>query len=188
MICGVSYSEARWKGISFRVRPVSETHGQRLRTVTYPFWDAHHNKNLGRKPSRWRVRGVFEGPAFRDQIDAAKRVWLDGEAGDFLEPTTNRSHRVELAEDFKLEFSETAVNCAEFTLDLVEAGEGPYPRSGTGAVVRGSVDALLGASAQAYRESFGSYTVAADAMTAAQDRATLYSRMFDFTVRPDFGA
>lgn len=187
MICGVAYGEARLGGIPFRSLPVTETHGQRLRTVTYPFWDEHHNKKLGRKPTRWRVRGVFEGPNFRDQIDAATRRWTSGDTLDFMEPTRNRTHRVDLAEDFKLDFNHQRLNAAEFTLDLVEAGGGPYPRSGAGAVVRSSVDELLAASASAYRASFGSFTEAEPALTAAEARAAQWARIYDFTVLPEFG-
>lgn len=180
------YGTARYKGIAFEVLTGRQSMGQRVVTHLYPYWDNHFNDKLGRKPMRWRIPGRFHGQNFRDQAAQAMRLWNNDEAGDLYEPTLNQTYRAELAEDFVFTLDHRALDRIEFTLDLIEEGGNPYPASGGRSLLRGAVDDALVAARTAYRDNFGSPPDALAGMTAAEEAAMIWTRIFDALAAPDF--
>lgn len=152
--CGIEFGVASFKGIEFEIRPVQYSGGHRVITHLYPFTDLHYNENLGRKPERFQVNGIFHGENFRDQLRTAQLVWsppvttgfgLTSQAiiGDFFEPTQNKTHSVTLL-DWSFDFNPKACNYVEFTLDLIEVGEDVFPGLSLINGLIGAADGLAG--------------------------------------------
>jgi prophage DNA circulation protein len=126
--CGNEFGTASFRGIEFEIMPSQYSGGRRILTHTYPFSDEHYNEDLGDNPLKWSIKGRFVGENFRDQLTKAGRVWRDGEAGDFFEPTENKTHEAVLV-DWSYDFDNKRLNAVDFSLELIERSKGPYPSS-----------------------------------------------------------
>ena len=124
--CGVEYRPANLRGLDFQILDVSITRGRRVVTNLYPFTDNHYNEDLGINPVRWSVKGAFTGENFRDDLQVANRLWTVKGDAVFFEPNENKSHPVKVI-DFVADPDATSVNYIEFTLELIEKGDNPYP-------------------------------------------------------------
>jgi len=185
MICDIQYGTASFKGVEFEILPVRMTMGQRKITHLYPFWDAHYNEALGKKPTRWEVQGAFIGSNFRDQIARAIQRWSNCDPGRFYEPTLNTFYNVQLAEDFTLQFDHKSLNRVEFTLELIEAATQPFPSQNGRTVIRQSVDRAVAAARASYTDATP-YNEVLSGLDAASDFGRVYARIYDQSVGPDY--
>lgn len=149
--CDVGFQTASYRGVSFEIMPSDNSGGRRLVTTSYPFTDDHYNEDLGDKPETWSVKGMFVGDGFRDSLAIAKRLWRRGGVGVFFEPTENKAHQVQLI-DWSFSYDSKILNAVEFSIELIEAAEKPYPGilNSLSAQIDGIVDEYLGIVEAAY--------------------------------------
>lgn len=169
-ICGIDYGRASFKGIQFEVLPVDNTGGRRIITHTYPFSDHHYNEDLGDLPQKWSVQGAFTGEDFRDQLQVAKRVWSTRSDGIFYEPTENRSHPVTLV-DWSFNFPDDKLLYCEFTLELVERSNDPYPSTGLIDLLltaNGLIDQFIDVASNAYAENMAEFNIINDVLLGVE--------------------
>lgn len=120
------YNTASFNGVQFEILPVTYSGGRRVSTHTYPFAEYHYNEDLGREPEKFSVTGCFHGKDFRDKFQIAKRVWSLKIDGVYFDPTLNRGFPCRLVSwSYKLDHKK--VDYIEFTLELVESANNPYP-------------------------------------------------------------
>lgn len=175
------------KGIPFEYDGGQQIEGRRVVTHLYPYWDRHLNDRLGRKPRRWRVRGVFSGESFRDQVAQARRAWIDDpEPGVFFEPLLGQEHLVEIAEDWVLDLSHTALNFVFFTIELIEASDTVYPSPGRIGRIRAAVDSALAVFEGQYRASGGPQSDVIAGLAEVTTAATPFTRIHEPGFWPDF--
>lgn len=186
MLCGVEYGRASYKGIEFEILPAEMSGGQRQITHLYSFWDEHYNEHLGRKPRRWRLRGLFTGPDFRDQMNAALEAWDNCEPGPFFEPTFGRTFQVQLDNDWQFEFDHRSINSAQFTLNLIEAALDPYPASGGRRIIRAAVDGAIEAATNDWLGNVTTFDEVISGLDASELPAGITSRIWDIFTEPGF--
>lgn len=120
------YGTAKFKGVEFEILPVTYSGSRRILTHKYPFSDQHYNENLGDLPEKFSITGCFHAKDFRNKFQIAKRIWGVKGDGVYLDPTINLSFQCTF-KDWSYNLNQKKLNYIEFTLELVEKANDPYP-------------------------------------------------------------
>lgn len=75
-----------FRGIPFAMTELSQTGGKRLVVDEYPEQDEHTVDELGRKPRRFRMRGLIVGDAYLDVRDRLRAALEEEGPGQLLHP------------------------------------------------------------------------------------------------------
>lgn len=112
--------QASFAGVPFEVRSTDDTLERRVARYAIPWVDGADLDDLGREPTAVRVAAVFNGPDYRDRLQALRQATDAGEQGDFVHPILGggRYRIVRLVVHHEC----TARDHAEAELELLEDG------------------------------------------------------------------
>lgn len=139
------YGTAKFKGVEFEILPVKYSGGRRILTHKYPISNQHYNEDLGDLPEKFSIKECFHGKDFHNKFQIAKRIWGIKGDGVYFDPTINRSFQCTL-KDWSYDLNNKKLNYIEFTLELVEKANDPYPSNLLELIgqINGIIDDVIG--------------------------------------------